>query len=554
VQERVFSGRCQPRPGRARVRGIAPFFALVVGTLAVLAPAALAKAPGKSVTDRALVDEYAEIEAAHLKETLPGGPKAFITVTESPKYSVIEHLYGKTFTAGAVTQLEYDSSGSEAIGASITVYRIAHSESEAVRRGVLAHEVFHVYEGRMSGSRATDDSHPGWLVEGAATWVESELVRNDRIARQDWGEYLGSPSIELLRRSYDGVGFFGHMVSSGINPWTRFKSIFATTSSPAAYTAAVGGSTAFLENEASVFFREPALGSEWDQKGRNVPTAKEVGFKPTRVSVTKSSPPRTLTVKPYADGAYDLSISGLSAFEPVVEVTVSSGHLRVHSTSGGKVNEVVSSQLLLCSDPNGCSCPSRPSHFQEFQRGNLAITGGPTGGSVKLVKRKPCEVLLPPVSCLTLLPGFGQLISSVSGKSTAVESRQPDGTSDSACAFLVKGEEVPGPEGEGPVFRGVTAPVVNVLRSSSIGGAITVYKLISVAIPGFQVSHPKIGDEAVLLTRSSADPTGQIGFGSSAVVRVHNIVVNYALYGTPGNTEADPTSSLALLALVASKL
>jgi len=523
---------------------------LALSSLALCAPPAAAKPP----SDRALINEYAEIEAAHLKETLPGGPEHFITLTESPKYSQTVHMYGKTFTEGAGTELKYDSSDSEAIGATITIFRITHSESQAVVRGVIAHEVFHVYEARMSGSMATNDSHQGWLEEGAAGWVESELVPNDRIARQDWKEYLGSPTTELFKRSYDGVGFFGHMASSGISPWTRFKSIFATTSSPAAYTAAVGGSTAFLENEASVFFREPALGSEWDQKGRNVPTAKEVGFKPTAVSVTNSSPPRTLAVKPYADGAYDLSISGLSVFEPVVEVTVNSGYLRVHSTSGGKVNEVVSSQLLLCSDPKGCSCPSRPSHFQEFQRGDLALTGGSTGGSVKLVKRKPCEVLLPPVSCLTLLPGFGQLISSVQGKSTAVESRRPDGTSDSACAFLVKGEEVPGAEGEGTIFKGVTAPVVNVLRSSSIGGAITYYKLISVAVPGFQVSHPKIGEEAVLLTRSGVDQTGQVEYGSSAVVRVHNIVVNYALYGTPGNTEADPQSSLALLALVASKL
>src|ERR1019366_7003370 len=103
------------------------------------------------------------------------------------------------------------------------VYRISHSESESSLRGVIAHEVFHVYEGRMSGSEATNISHPGWLMEGAATWVESELVPNDRIARQDWGEYLSTPATELPARSYDGVGFFGHMVASHINPWTRFK-------------------------------------------------------------------------------------------------------------------------------------------------------------------------------------------------------------------------------------------------------------------------------------------------------------------------------------------
>jgi hypothetical protein len=35
---------------------------------------------------------------------------------------------------------------------------------------------------------------------------------------------------------------------------------------------------------------------------------------------------------------------------------------------------------------------------------------------------------------------------------------------------------------------------------------------------------------------------------------VHNVVANYALISTPGNTEADPAQSLALLAKVAAKL
>jgi hypothetical protein len=37
----------------------------------------------------------------------------------------------------------------------------------------------------MSGSKAANEGHAGWLEEGAANWVESELVPNDRIARQD---------------------------------------------------------------------------------------------------------------------------------------------------------------------------------------------------------------------------------------------------------------------------------------------------------------------------------------------------------------------------------
>jgi hypothetical protein len=532
--------------------------AALAAFVAVAVPAAPASANPSpyTATDRSLIDEYAAIEGAKLHVTLPGGPENFIELKESP----LSTLPTPSGPALGETPCA-DATGGDVgpvVGCVIELAVTPHKNGEL--RDTISHEVFHVFQALMSGTLENflGDPRKDWLIEGSAQWVESELIKNNRSARYEWTSYLRSPGTQLFtrvgRHGYAAVGFFGHMASSHISPWSRFKSMFEAKGSPAAWAAGVGGDTAFLNSEAAAFFREPGLGPEWDASGPNVPTSKEVGFKPTKLNFTKTTPPKTLTVKPYADGAYDLSISGLSVYEPVLEVTVSSGYVRLRSTSGGHVDAVEPKQVLLCSDPKGYSCPSRPSQFQEFQRGDLAITGGPTGGSVKLVRRKPCEVLLPALSCLTLLPGFTQLISSVEGKPTAVETRRPDGTSDSACAFLYKGEEIAGPEGEGPIFKGVTAPVINVLRSSSIGGAITYYKLISIAIPGFQVSHPKIGEEAVLLTRSGTDQRGQVEYGSSAVVRVHNIVVNYALYGTPGNTEADPKSSLALLALVVSKL
>jgi hypothetical protein len=323
--------------------------------------------------------------------------------------------------------------------------------------------------------------------------------------------------------------------------------MFATTTNAAAYGAA-GVTKTFLDNEASVFFRDPGLGPEWDQKGRNVPSASAVRFKPVQVhAVAKAMAP--LVVKPYADGAYELDIRGLPSRMPVLEVNVLKGNVRLRSTSGGSVDEVDPSQVLLCSSPKGCSCPSRPNHYQRFQKGDLAITGGAGGGEVELVARTPCEVLLPAVSCTTLLPGFGPLILSVGGKPTSYETRKPDGTVDSGCAFLYNGVERTGFEGESE-FVGAIAPVVNVLRASTIGGAIKVFEILSASVVG---SRPKIGDEAALATREAAGPKG-VEYGSSAIVRVHNVVANYALISTPGNTEADPAQSLALLAKVAAKL
>jgi hypothetical protein len=304
----------------------------------------------------------------------------------------------------------------------------------------------------------------------------------------------------------------------------------------------------FLDDEASVFFRDPALGPEWDQKGRNVPSASAVRFRSVQVKASaKAIPP--LVVKPYADGAYDLDIRGLPSSKPVLEVNVLKGNVRLRSTSGGSVDEVDPAQVLLCSAAKGCSCPSRPNHYPKFQKGDLAITGGGGGGEVELVARAPCEVLLPAVSCTTLLPGFGPLIISVGGKPTSAESRKPDGTVDSGCAFLYNGVERTGAEGQSE-FVGAIAPVVNVLRASTIAGAIKYFEIISASVGG---SRPMIGDEAALSTRQTAGPMG-LEYASTAIVRVHNVVANYALISTPGNDEASPSRSLQLLAAVAAKL
>jgi hypothetical protein len=381
MQGRWFACGVRTRSGCERTRRGLVAASIASAAIALAATPALAKPPA----DRVLVNEYAGIEGAHLGLTLPGGPEHFITVTDSPKFVQTVHEYGKTFPAGAVTNLTYNSSGTELTSASITIYGIAHSEGNALIRGVVAHETFHVFEALMSGSMATDDSHQAWLIEGAAEWVESELVPNDRVARQSWKEYLHAPTKALFARDYDGVGLFGHMVASHINPWTRFKSMFATTSSAAAYAAA-GVTKTFLDDEASIFFRDPGLGHEWDQTGRNVPSAGAVGFKPVQVNAT-GKPIKPLVIAPYADGAYELNIHGLPSTKPVLEVNVARGNVRLRSTGGGSVNDVDPAQVLLCSDPKGCSCPSRPNHYPQFQRGDLAITGGSTGGEVELVAR-----------------------------------------------------------------------------------------------------------------------------------------------------------------------
>jgi hypothetical protein len=503
--------------------------------------------------DKSLTQDYAAIEGAMVGVVLPGGPEHFIQVEQSTKSllpSPQGPAVGETICRDAMGVFDGPAASCEVI-----ISGIVHKDGEL--RDTVAHEVFHVFQEVMAGTLANFLSMPykSWLIEGSASWVESDLIKSDRGARSEWTRYLRSPGKPLFSRDYDGVGFFGHMAQTGISPWKRFKAMFAATSSKAAYEAGISSNVDFLDSEASVFFREPSFGSAWNAQGANVPSKAEVNFKAPTVKITRTTPPVTLRAKPYADGEWNLSVSGLPSTESVVEVKVDSGYARLHSTHGGDVDAVNPKQVLLCTDPKGCSCPSHHADYEQFKTGDIALTAGMSEGSLTLTRRRPCEVLLPVISCETLLPDFTDEVSNAvqplvgSPLSSTVTQ---GGSTDSTCAFLVKAGGSTDAEGD---FRGLTAPIVSVLHASSAAGAQKYYEIISRAgAPNFLISHPKLGAESQIETKSEVGPKGFTEYSSFAMLRISNVVVYYGLYSTGGNTEASPTGSLNLLALVASRL
>jgi hypothetical protein len=536
-----------------------PLSAIVLALLASIAWATLIASPALAKShsawlkeERHLVNADSVTMGSKVGVTLPGGPEHFIEVRETSKHLIST----PTGPADGLTDCR-DAKGEQtgpAVKCVIEMAGASHGEFQAS----VAHETFHVFQAVMAGTMENydrDSPHKDWLIEGSATWVEGQLAKHAPSAEARWAEYLRSPRTPLFSRSYDAVGFFGHMASiPGLSPWGKFKAMFEATGSDEAYVRGIGDSEPFLSSEASVYFREPKFGSAWNAQGAHVPSSKDVDFKPTPENVSaKAHAP--LVVKPYADAAYDLSISALPASHPVLELTVVKGHLRLHSTSGGSVNAVDPTQLLLCSDPKGCSCPGKPSHFQQFKQGDLAITGGPGGAEVQLALRKPCEVLLPGRSCEGLLPDFDvpvpQTIKELTGQEPSAESNRGE-SSASICAFLAKGTLSTNAEGE-QFFDGVTAAFVSVVRYPSVALATKFFKLTP-PLPGFELGFPDIGEEADLFTKHAVNEKGEIEYASIAEVRVDNIVAEFALYGSPGNLEASPAATEHLLAYVAGKL
>ncbi len=534
------------------------------------APSALAKPPSKAPAakqlkeDRDLVDVYAAVEGAKLGVVLPGGPEQFIEVVDSPKYSLTVHVYGKTYQAGADTNIAWNSSGSEAIGARITIYAASHGAHGSLIRGTIAHEVFHVFEARMSGTEARSEAHAGWLEEGAAAWVESDVVSNDQGVREDWEEYLESPRKPLIQRVYSAIGFFGHMSSSGISPWAHFKAMFEAEGDAASYTAA-GVDQDFLSSESSVFFREPSFGGAWEQDGQesaaadsNVPSRAVSRATPTKVKVTAKG--AVLVAAPFADGVYDVSAKSLPASKPVLELLMSKGNARVHSTDGGEVNETITGSLRVCTSTHGCNCPSQPaSDYPPMQKGDLAVTAGPTGGQVRLIALPRCETLLGPTSCEHLLPGFSNEAEKVAGAAAGVHFAIEGG--DHAigeytylCLLQEKGE-LEGPETE-EYFHGVVAVSVSVSRLPAEVDATTQMKgYTTFPGPSGPVPYepvPGAGEEGLLANfGEETNSRGETGCASEGVVRVHNVI---ATFGLVGDEEACGASAQALLETVAGEL
>jgi hypothetical protein len=316
-----------------------------------------------------------------------------------------------------------DSDGnwnSQRPAAKCTIYLnpIAHVD-QVTFHATMVHEVFHCFEAQLAGSIG-NFNRPGesWLIEGAAAWVESDLVAQDVASKTWWDQYLGSPAKPLFSRTYDALGFFGHLYAGqGVSPWSVLPAMLRAGSNAAAYQAA-GIGARFLGSEASVFFDNPHLGPAWWQNGNqgdpsgvaaaNVPVIAEP------VGQAAVSPGQTVTFSaaPYTD-----KIVHLRLLATAIEVTVIRGHARLRNADGSF--EEVNPAGELCTTASGTcqACPpASTSDLPDFgDAGNLAIAGGPTGAQFRvtgLTRKDLCSPPpLKPARC-PYLPDFGVLYSS----------------------------------------------------------------------------------------------------------------------------------------------
>ena len=282
---------------------------------------------------------------------------------------------------------------------------------------LMVHEVFHCFEAQLAGSIG-NFYRPGvaWLIEGAAEWVASDIVGKDTDARDQWETYLATPTRSLFSRSYDAIGFFGHLYpSEGVSPWSALPAMLRAGSNHAAYKAA-GIGEGFLNTEASIFFDSPALGGHWYQHGQqgipagiasaNVPIPVA---KPVPQTTVAQGQTVTLVAPPYTDKVVHLRLTA-----PATRVTVVYGHARLRSANGryediDPAGELCTTESGKC---QGCTPSASPDLLDFGDAGDLALTGGPSGTVFRvtgLSQKDLCELPPKPVDCAGL-PDIGFLV------------------------------------------------------------------------------------------------------------------------------------------------
>jgi hypothetical protein len=230
---------------------------------------------------------------------------------------------------------------------------------------VFAHEVVHCYQDRETG----DAEVTGWVEEGAAMWVGAKVAPGSEVAKEKWDPYLTNPAKSLYGRTYDAVGFFGHLEHVGVDVGPLVPAMMKAATDDAAFTVATAADARTLDDWASGLARQDAFGAAWTTGGPDMPATK-----PPRTARTVSN-----------GGAAGLEVARAATALAALDVKADVVTIDPGTGSRGRVRDAAGVDTLLvsiagrprCARAGGCTCPA-----------------GTAGAAVTLEAMAPGEALL----------------------------------------------------------------------------------------------------------------------------------------------------------------
>ena len=196
------------------------------------------------------------------------------------------------------------------------------------------------------------------MQEGLARWVDTTLFASDPIfiSRDTFMEYFLTSQTALFDRSYDAVGFWGHLQDVSGDLWHRIPAILtaAVNGRDAALHAALAGvnSDQFFDTWGSSAFNDAAGGDAWTARS----PLPDAGFAaPARtISATTS-----VSLDPDSTDQLQISIPAAPSgdIETVhIDVGLAYGRFGLQNNYTGSELE----KLTFCGGPSGCSAPMTP--------------------------------------------------------------------------------------------------------------------------------------------------------------------------------------------------
>ena len=136
---------------------------------------------------------------------------------------------------------------------------------------IISHEAFHCYEIQLLGVSGFDHAATSeeWLMEGLARWVDVTLFSSDPIglALATVQKYFNNSTVSLFARTYDAVGFWGHVQDQSGDLWSRIPDVIraGAGSSEDVVAAATKGLNAddFYDDWGSSAANRPEGGAAW---------------------------------------------------------------------------------------------------------------------------------------------------------------------------------------------------------------------------------------------------------------------------------------------------
>jgi hypothetical protein len=246
-----------------------------------------------------------------------------------------------------------------------------------LRRATAIHELVHCAQYQAVDDMAMFDRVPQWVIEGYASWAAGAVYREWTGSsapqnRNRWLSWLDESNVDLFKRDYTAIGFWGLLEHEGANPWALLRPVMKSGSR--AYETAVSGIESGVGlNWGPTVATQPAAAPRWHLASGDNPFTR-----PFHESDLSNERSYSAAVQPRSGWAVQLNVSS-----DLVVLRTDPG-TKGFFRPAGDFDRELSGEQVYCALPGGCVCNGEPLEYPQIARGAalLGYSAGQGSGGV----------------------------------------------------------------------------------------------------------------------------------------------------------------------------